>query len=108
MILEIHVQDAFMPKKPTQVREPVQVYLDPQDRSLLEEVATGTGLSRAEILRRGLRRVAQELLTERRPGASFDALIGALGDDASLPEDLAARHDEYLYGEVDDGGPRAD
>jgi hypothetical protein len=97
-----------MPKKPSRARAPVQVYLDPQDRALLEEVAAGTGLSRAEILRRGLRRAAEELLGERRPGASFEALIGALGDDPSLPEDLAARHDEYLYGEPDDGGPRAD
>ncbi len=38
------------------------------------------------------------MLTERAPGWSFDRLVGALGDDASLPSDLAARHDEYLYG----------
>ncbi|MBS1241617.1 MAG: hypothetical protein H6R40_1044, partial [Gemmatimonadetes bacterium] len=31
-----------------------------------------------------------------RPGASLDILIGALGDDPSLPTDLAARHDDYL------------
>jgi hypothetical protein len=90
-----------MPKYP-QVREPVQVYLDPADRARLEEVAERTGLSRAEILRRGLRRVAEDLLAEHEAGAAFEYLIGALGDDASLPADLAARHDAYLYGERDD------
>jgi len=87
--------------KPARVREPVQVYLDPADRSVLEEVAERTGLSRAEILRRGLRRVADDLLTEHEPGSAFEHLVGALGDDPSLPADLAARHDHYLYGEPD-------
>lgn len=97
-----------MTSKPAKVREPVQVYLDASDRSLLEEVATRTGLSRAEILRRGLRRVADALLAERAPGASFEHLVGALGDDSSLPEDLSTRHDHYLYGDPGDVGPNAD
>ncbi|MGH7645801.1 MAG: CopG family transcriptional regulator [Gemmatimonadales bacterium] len=79
------------------VREPVQVYLDPGDRALLEEAARRTGLARAEILRRGLRTIAQHLLAERAPGSGFEYLIGILGDDPSIPPDLAARHDEYLY-----------
>lgn len=81
------------------VREPVQVYLDAADRSLLNEAAERTGLSRAEILRRGLRRAAADLLAEHRPGAAFEGLVGALGDDPGLPSDLAARHDAYLYGD---------
>jgi hypothetical protein len=97
-----------MTQNPSRVREPVQVYLDGQDRSLLEEVAKGTGLSRAEILRRGLRRVAEDLLAERKPGASFESLVGALGDDPALPDDLARRHDDYLYGDPTDDGPDAD
>ena len=83
----------------SRVREPVQVYLDATDRSLLEHVAARTGLSRAEILRRGLRRVAEDLLAEHAAGASFEHLVGALGDDPSLPEDLSTRHDHYLYGD---------
>ncbi|MEX2048363.1 MAG: hypothetical protein WEB90_02170 [Gemmatimonadota bacterium] len=97
-----------MPSKPLRVREPVQVYLDPGDRSLLEEVASRTGLSRAEILRRGMRMAADALLAEREPGSSFEHLIGALGDDASLPEDLAARHDHYLYGDSQSGASNPD
>ena len=74
------------PKKSSRrVREPVQVYLDPADRDLLEQVVRATGLSRAEILRRGLRRVADEALTERAPGWSLDRLVGAMRGAAELP-----------------------
>ncbi|MQA89183.1 MAG: hypothetical protein GEU90_02950 [Gemmatimonas sp.] len=92
-----------MNRRKPRVREPVQVYLDRADRSLLEDVAAVMGLSRAEILRRGLRKLARDVQAERQPGASFDQLIGALGDDPSLPGDLAARHDEYLYGDESSG-----
>jgi len=80
------------------VREPVQVYLDGQDRDLLEQLAQRTGLPRAELLRRGLRQLARSELAERKPGWSLDVLIGAMGDDPSLPTDLSTRHEEYLYG----------
>jgi hypothetical protein len=80
------------------VREPVQVYLDPSDRDLLEELTRRTGLARAELLRRGLRQLGDRLLGDRAPGWSLDALTGALGEASDLPADLAARHDEYLYG----------
>jgi len=91
------------PKKSARrVKEPVQVYLDPTDRELLEHVVRATGLSRAEILRRGLRRMADEALTERAPGWSLDRLVGAMGARADLPKDLAERHDEYLYGSQED------
>jgi hypothetical protein len=88
------------------VREPVQVYLDPDDKTLLEEVARKTGLSQAEVLRRGVRRLSADLLAESRPGASLDTLIGALGTDPSVPADLAARHDDYLYGNLEDDAGR--
>ncbi len=97
------------PKKSRRrVREPVQVYLDPADRDLLEQVVRATGLSRAEILRRGLRRVADDALTEHAPGWSLDRLVGALGAGADLPTDLAECHDEYLYGSQKDRVQRTD
>lgn len=80
-------------RSPRRVREPVQAYLDEADRALLEQVAERTGLSRAEILRRGLRAFAQQALTERKPGWSFEYLIGCLPDG---PPDLSENHDEYL------------
>ena len=85
-------------RRGSHVKEPVQVYLDGPDRELLEQVARRTGLPRAEVLRRGLRQLAQAELAERKPGWSLDVLIGAMGDDPRLPPDLSVRHDEYLYG----------
>ncbi len=95
-------------RTPRKVRDPVQVYLDRDDRDLLEVVARSTGLSRAEVLRRGLRRLAEQVLVERKPGHSLEGLVGALGDHPSLPADLAERHDQYLYGVEPRGDADAD
>jgi len=94
-----------MPKRRV-VREPVQVYLAPEDKHLLEELALRTGSSQAEVLRRGIRRLSAELDQAKRPGASLDILIGAMGDAGDLPTDLAARHDDYLYGTGEDDAGR--
>lgn len=83
------------------VREPVQVYLETADRDLLAQVARVTGLSKAEVLRRGLRQFASSALTETAPGSALEGLIGALSGDDSIPTDLSVRHDEYLYGGPD-------
>jgi hypothetical protein len=63
------------------------------DHALLEDLVRQTGLTRAELIRRGLRSLAGEILAERRPGWSLDLLIGAIPDG---PADLARRHDDYL------------
>lgn len=78
------------------VREPVQVYLDGPDLTLLGTLAQSTGLSKAELLRRGLRRLASETLAERQPGWSLDLLIGSLDGGEALPPDLSERHDDHL------------
>ena len=57
------------------------------------------------MLRRGLRRLADSELKERKPGWSFDVLDGALGDDE--PPDLSVRHDYYLYGPPSRGRKRS-
>jgi hypothetical protein len=80
-------------EKPGRVRQPVQVYLDRGDKELLDEVARKAGLSRAEILRRGLRRVADEILTEKPRGFSLNSLIDSLGGVDDLPRDLSSNHD---------------
>ena len=76
---------------PRRVREPIQVYLDPDERALLDRLPDDTGLSRAEILRRGLRRFATEE-SAASPMLAFAATLAA----TDLPPDLAARHDKYL------------
>ncbi len=86
-----------MSGKPKIVREPVQVYLDGRDRSLLDALAKQTDVPRSDVLRLALRRLSSELLGEARPGASLSSLVGVLDGAPDVPADLAARHDEYLY-----------
>jgi hypothetical protein len=84
-------------RKPKRAREQVVVYLDARDRALLEELVEQTGLARTELFRRGLRRLAEEMSGERKPGSSLGYLAATAGEDG-LPPDVAERHDEYLYG----------
>lgn len=83
-------------KRPSSVvREPVQVYLEAPDRAVLERASLASGLSRAEVLRRGLRRFATELLADESPALAFlhDASSTA---PVAVPADVAERHDDYL------------
>src|SRR4051812_36504247 len=95
------------PKKaPSRVSEPIQVYLEPRDRVLLDGMAERSSQSRAEVIRIGIRRLAAETMGDKRTGASLDFLAGAL-DEADVPADLAARHDDYLYAPAKGKKPRA-
>ena len=79
------------PRPAASVREPVQVYLAPDDRDLLNRLAAETGLTKAEILRRGMRSFAREQ-SGTSPMLAFIA-ESAKGD---WPESVAASHDEIL------------
>lgn len=72
-------------------KTPLQVYLDRDDRALLERVARRVGLSKAEAVRAAVRRWAMDL------SAQDDPLLGLIGsvDDPELPTDLSTRADEY-------------
>ena len=83
--------------KPKEVREPVQVYLDARDRTMLDAMAQRVAVPRSEVLRLALRRLGAELMGEDRPGASLAALVGVLDTSPDVPVDLAANHDAYLY-----------
>lgn len=74
------------------VREPLQVYLTAAEREQLDRLAQQTGLSRAEVLRRGLRSFAAE---QQAGDSPMLKLIDELAS-ADLPADLARRHDDYL------------
>ncbi len=84
-----------MTKRHLAVREPVQVYLDAPDRAFLDRAALATGLSRAEVLRRGLRRFATEVLAEESPALAF-LESAAIATPVDAPNDVAVRHDHYL------------
>lgn len=83
--------------KSDRVREQVVVYLDARDRALLEALAEETGLPRTELFRRGLRRLAEDSKAGKRRGSALAHLIATAAEDA-FPADVAAQHDEYLYG----------
>lgn len=75
------------------------MYLAPDDRKLLDSLAHATGLSRAEILRRGIRSFA----AAARGGGVRSPMLAFLeetaGEDTAgeeWPEDVAERHDEFL------------
>lgn len=80
------------PPPRTVVREPVQVYLAPDDRKLLDALARATGLSRAEILRRGIRSFAAAARGAGSPMLAF--LDEMAGED--WPTGVAEDHDEFL------------
>jgi len=86
-----------MPKRAARrVREPIQVYLDADERALLDRVAAESGLSRAEVLRRGLRRYAVERSGWRSPMLDFIDYMESRTDLKDVPADLSERHDDYL------------
>ncbi|HEX4931648.1 MAG TPA: ribbon-helix-helix protein, CopG family [Gemmatimonadaceae bacterium] len=89
-----------MSTTPRRVREPVQAYLESDDAELLASLAERMSVSKAEVIRQGIRRLAQELELAQRPGAGLSALVGSLDAAPDVPTDLAARHDEYLYAEA--------
>lgn len=89
-----------MTPPPRRVREPVQAYLEADDSELLASLAERLSISKAEVIRQGIRRMAQELELAQRPGAGLSGLLGSLDAASDVPTDLAARHDEYLYAEA--------
>ena len=91
------------PRRPRSVREPLQVYLDRDDRALLDRLAEDHGVPRAEILRRGLRNYATARPAARSPVLEF--LCSIRGSD--WPADMVDRLDDYLamaYGDMHAGG----
>lgn len=78
--------------KPRSVREPIQVYMAADDRRLLDQLAETTGLSRAEILRRGVRSFAAERAGDNGPMQTFMKSLR----DKRMPADIAIDHDSYL------------
>ena len=78
-------------RTPKAVREPVQVYLTADDSAVLSRLVETSGLSKAEILRRGLRQFA----AEHGGGSPMLQFIDSAQGDGWQP-DVAANHDAVL------------
>jgi len=76
---------------PRTIREPVQVYLAADDSALLHRLTVETGLSKAEILRRGVRSFARDQGTTS-PMLQFVESSDAQG----WPRAAAINHDAVL------------
>ncbi len=76
----------------SRVREPIQIYMAADERRLLDTLASETGLSRAEILRRGLKAFAAGRVGEHGP---VQLLLQSFRD-VDWPADVASEHDEHL------------
>lgn len=88
--------DSCMPKstsRPPLVREPVQVYLAPDDSALLNRLAAETGLPKAEILRRGVKSFARE-----HGGTAVTPMLRFLAESTpeGWPDAAAEDHDTVL------------
>jgi hypothetical protein len=80
-------------RRPDQsVREPIQVYLATEERAELDRLASLHRISRAEVLRRGIRSFAVESAAGQSP--VFDLMAELGGRD--WPPDVAADHDAHL------------
>ncbi|MBI2404278.1 MAG: ribbon-helix-helix protein, CopG family [Gemmatimonadetes bacterium] len=79
--------------KRSAVREPIQVYLTGAERARLDRLARELGVSRAEVLRRGLDTLAGS--GRAQDYDPLDDLVGAF-DAPGAPRDLAEEHDRYL------------
>ena len=87
----VHCMGKRSPASPPRVREPVQVYLEADDSALLARLAATSGLSKAEVMRRGMRAFAREQDVES-PMLRYVADSGA-GD---WPAGVADDHDSVL------------
>jgi hypothetical protein len=74
------------------VREPIQVYLTAEERTELDRLASDEGISRAEVLRRGIRSYALESAGGDSP--VLNLITELKGND--WPSDVASNHDDIL------------
>lgn len=76
--------------------EPVQVYLDRGQRRRLEQLAGELGLSKSDVVRRGLEALERQMADPAEHPAL--RIIGiALGESARAADyDVAREHDRYL------------
>jgi hypothetical protein len=71
-------------------KKPIQVYIEPRQDYVLENLAQKRGLSKAEIIRKSIDKYLREIPPEEDPG------MGLIGLGNSGKKDLSDHHDQYL------------
>ena len=89
------------PRRAAAVREPIQVYLTADERTELDRLAQEEGISRAEVLRRGIRSYALESAAGDSP--VLDLITELKGSD--WPANVATNHDDFLAESYRERGP---
>ena len=75
---------------------PVQAYLAPEDREVLEELASQLGTSKSDVIRRGIRAVKRELFDPERHPALRLIGIADKEEGRATQSDVARDHDRHL------------
>lgn len=82
---------------PAQVREPVQVYLGPDQQERLARLQAKLDTTKSEVLRKGLEALERQLTDPaRHPALSVVGLFASEKTRAGSIRDAAREHDEVL------------
>ena len=73
-------------------KKPMQIYIEPQQNHVLEDLSRKRGVSKAEIIRLSLDQFLRELPVEEDPA------MGLMGLGRSGKKDLSEQHDKYIVG----------
>ncbi len=71
-------------------KKPIQIYIEPGQDNVLEELSNNKGISKAQIIRLSIEKYLKELPIEEDPA------MGLVGLGESKKGNLAAKHDKYI------------
>lgn len=84
-------------KNRRRVAEPVQVYLDPPDRTRLERLVARLEASKSDVLRRGLEALERQLTDPAaHPALRIIGIAGVHSRGPAPGYDVAREHDRFL------------
>lgn len=84
-------------QRPGRVAEPVQVYLDPADRSRLDRIAEDLNATKSDVLRRALEALEQQLTDpESHPAIRLIGIAASTRRRPATEHNVAIEHDDFL------------
>ncbi|NWF76295.1 MAG: CopG family transcriptional regulator [Nitrospirae bacterium] len=81
-------------------KKPIQIYIEPKQEVLLEQLARERGSSKAEIIRLSIDKYISELPIEKDPA------MGIIGLGKSGKKDISEKHDIYIAEHVSGYGKK--